>query len=110
MTFALRQLENRPVESSVGIDILQSYGVVFLVREQADYSPAPVWRRGFCEHHRNTAHLLILLAESKLLDGTNRYLSRRIRSFLKSQMTVLNGEVSIRITRHTFETQDVGQM
>src|SRR5690349_18290047 len=69
----LIQLENHPVEAPVCINILQSYGVVLLVGEQADDSAASVWRRGFCQHQRHTADLPILLAEVDVLNETNGY-------------------------------------
>src|ERR1700691_5670519 len=73
LSLALVELEYRAVKSPVGIEILHGQGVVLLVREQADQSPATVWCRGLAQRRRGATHLLVFNSEREVLDGFNAH-------------------------------------
>src|ERR1700730_7677526 len=90
LPLTLMELENRTMTSPIGIEILERYGVVFLVREQTDHSASAEWSSGPSQCHRHAAHLLVLLAEPDILDGMDGYLGASAIAFLKSQNISLN--------------------
>src|SRR5690348_12257225 len=65
------QLADHTVESAIGIHVLQSQKIVLFVRHQSDRSSPAVWCGGPAQGQWCPAHLLVLLTEKGILNGTS---------------------------------------
>src|SRR6476646_10827019 len=105
-----RHLEYGAVKSAIAINILDGQAVIFLMEKKAHYAAAAEGHCAFAQHHRNAAHLSVLLADRDILNGTQAHLFGRFSLALKLNGVVLNRQLSAGIALHAFKSENMCRM